>query len=243
MGPINYSSIGTFGLTLGSSSGIVSGMELISSAQAAIELGICQRAVRKLLERGKLAGAKLVGRQWVIPSPVARINPARGPQPKSPAAQAAYYASSATPEWSTPPSFVAFVVQVLESIDLDPCSNAEKTIPAKCHFTQEEDGLSHDWYGRVYMNPPYGDIIGKWVKHLCREYAAGRTKEAIALVPARTDTQWFSLFSEFPQCFLRGRLKFGGGETSAPFPSVAIYLGPNVERFADVFSDIGKVTR
>lgn len=218
-------------------------MELISSAQAAIELGICQQAVQKLLKRGKLAGAKLVGRQWVIPSPVGRIDPARGPQPKSPAAQAVYYAGSATAEWYTPPAFVALVVQVLGSIDVDPCSNTERSIPAERHFTQEEDGLSHYWYGRIYMNPPYGDVIGQWVKHLCREYMAGRTKEAIALVPARTDTQWFSLFSAFSQCFIRGRLKFGGSETSAPFPSAAIYLGPNEERFTDVFKAIGQISR
>ena len=217
-------------------------MGLISSSQAAIELGISEQAVRSLIKRGRIAGAKRVGRQWIIPSPVARINPARGPQPKSPAAQAVYYASGATSEWYTPPSFVALVVRVLGPIDLDPCSDAEKSIPAKCHFTIEKDGLSRYWYEKVYMNPPYGDAIGQWVKHLCREYMAGRTREAIALVPARTDTHWFSLFNDYPRCFLRGRLKFSNSETSAPFPSVAVYLGSNVERFADVFSDIGKVT-
>lgn len=217
-------------------------MKFISSTQAAIELGISQRAVKALLGRGAIQGALRVGHAWIIPSPIARVAPVRGPQPKNASALAVHY-SSVTPEWCTPPAFIDLVVQTLLAIDLDPCSNVEKSIPARCHFAIEKDGLSRYWYGRVYMNPPYGDVIGQWVKHLCREYVAGRTTEAIALVPARTDTQWFSLFSEFPQCFLRGRLKFGNGETSAPFPSVAVYLGSNIERFVGVFKAIGKVTR
>jgi hypothetical protein len=218
-------------------------MGLISVAQAAIELTISQQAVRALLKNGKLAGAQKLSYQWAIQSPVMRLDPARGPQPRSPAAQAAYYAGTGTPEWSTPLALVGLVVRVLESIDLDPCSDAAKSVPARCHFTIEKDGLSRYWYGKVYMNPPYGEAIGQWVKHLCREVKAGRTREAIALVPARTDTQWFRLFNNYPHCFIRGRLKFSNSETSAPFPSVAVYLGPNEQRFADVFSEIGKVTR
>ena len=29
-------------------------------------------------------------------------------------------------------------------------------MPAGKHFTAAEDGLSREWHGRVYMNPPYG---------------------------------------------------------------------------------------
>jgi hypothetical protein len=91
------------------------------------------------------------------------------------------------------------------------------------------------------MNPPYGTTIGAWVEKLCKEYACGNVTEAIALVPARTDTEWFQLFDDFPVCFVHGRLKFSGSKNSAPFPSAVVYLGHDVARFNAAFRDLGKV--
>ena len=91
------------------------------------------------------------------------------------------------------------------------------------------------------MNPPYGNEISRWVMHLCHEFDEGRTKEAIALLPARTDTRWFASLVTFPKCFIHGRLKFGDGPHSAPFPSVVVYMGMNGQRFAKVFGNIGTV--
>ena len=53
-------------------------------------------------------------------------------------------------------------------IDLDPCSNskAQPNVPALNHFTVEDDGLEQKWFGRVYMNPPYGrenQSVGKQI--------------------------------------------------------------------------------
>ena len=50
---------------------------------------------------------------------------------------------------------------------------------------------------------------------------------AVFLLPARTDTEWFHeivlpFASEIR--FVKGRLKFGKSENSAPFPSVVIVL-------------------
>ena len=91
------------------------------------------------------------------------------------------------------------VVACLGTIDLDPCSNAEgkPNVPARKHYTAADDGLSKQWRGRVYMNPPYGDEIDAWVAKLCEEHQAGRVPEAIALVPARTDTEWFARLRDF----------------------------------------------
>ena len=92
------------------------------------------------------------------------------------------------------------------------------------------------------MNPPYGREIGAWVKHLCREYRMGRTTEAVALLPARTDTQWMERLDAYPKCFIRGRLRFGNSQAGAPFPSVLVYLGLHAERFAEVFQAIGRIS-
>lgn len=149
--------------------------------------------------------------------------------------------SSRSGEWLTPQDIIDRVVCLFGTIDLDPCSNDSElpNVPARRHFTREHDGLSHPWHGRVYMNPPYGRQISEWVSHLVREYRAGRVTEAIALVPARTDTAWFREFKEFPRCFIHGRLRFSAHENRAPFPSMVVYLGENTRRFAHVFGDIG----
>ena len=128
--------------------------------------------------------------------------------------------SSDSPHWNTPEHIVGLVRQVLGIIDLDPCSDEleHPNIPAQNHFTAAQDGLHQKWRGRVYMNPPYGRSIARWVEYLCQEFAEGRTTEAIALVPSRTDTKWFQLFAPFPKSFIHGRLRFGEAENTAPLP-------------------------
>jgi phage N-6-adenine-methyltransferase len=149
--------------------------------------------------------------------------------------------SSESPEWYTPPEIIQRVEKLFGSIDLDPCSNSHKTpnVPAANRFTKDDDGLAQTWKGRVYMNPPYGREIVEWVEKLAAEYEAGNVKEAIALVPARTDTEWFKILREHPRCFIWGRLNFSQSENSAPFPSVVFYLGKRLASFIKAFRDLG----
>ncbi len=150
--------------------------------------------------------------------------------------------SSESPEWYTPEHIVERAVRALGSIDLDPCAEEGKGVPAAEHFTEVEDGLSREWRGRVFLNPPYGKEIQPWIEKLVAEYrAAGRTTAAIALLPARTDTQWYALLRDYPRCYIRGRVKFKGAKNSAPFPSVVVYLGGEVGAFAQSFKDLGEV--
>lgn len=155
--------------------------------------------------------------------------------------------SSDTPEHYTPREIIDAVIECMGAIDLDPCSNSYENpnVPAEFHFTQADDGLSRHWAGRVYMNPPYGREIGKWVEKLCSEYELGNVTEAIALVPARTDTDWFDRLIDGyrPQCFVHGRLVFIGNDNSAPFPSAIVYLGDNLESFFHTFRSFGRVVQ
>ena len=160
----------------------------------------------------------------------------------TPPAMAVHF-SSESEEWYTPPEIVARVIETLGAIDLDPCSDAGGNIPASLRFTKEQDSLSRSWAGRVYMNPPYGNVIPEWTEKLIGEYRAGRVLEAIALVPARTDTAWFRpLWKHGALCFIDGRLKFSGYKSAAPFPSVAVYFGDNVDGFKTAFSPVGVVS-
>nr|MDP9477686.1 DNA adenine methylase [Actinomycetota bacterium] len=153
--------------------------------------------------------------------------------------------SSDFDEWYTPSHIVERVERALEAIDLDPCADPGRRIPAKEHYTKADEGLSKEWHGRVFMNPPYGDEIGEWVRKLVAEYSAGRTTAAVALVPARTDTGWFSLLDDYPRCHIRGRLRFvdesGEAKDAAPFPSVVVYMGDDTDAFSRAFRNLGTV--
>ena len=148
--------------------------------------------------------------------------------------------SSATGEWYTPPEIVHLVAEVLGQIDLDPASNpGDPNIPARQHYTVEDDGLRQPWSGRVFLNPPYGSEIPRWVERLCEHHNSGAVPEAIALLPARTDTVWFQRLAPYPRCFIKGRVKFVGAKSSAPFPSMLVYLGPRVDVFRRRFEHLG----
>lgn len=171
------------------------------------------------------------------------------PEPVAKPSPMAVHFSSDTPEHYTPAVIVDAVIDVLGEIDLDPCSNSKDTpnVPALYHYTVEDDGLSLPWVGKVYMNPPYGRSIGEWVNKLTESLDTGVT-EAIALVPARVDTQWWNaLTARYSMvCFISGRLTFIGNEDAAPFPSAVVYLRPDQDkssalRFYDVFSQFGRI--
>jgi len=147
--------------------------------------------------------------------------------------------TSDTPEWYTPTHIVEAVVAVLGTIDLDPCAEPERRIPAARHFTVADNGLEQGWRGRVYMNPPYGREIVAWIDKLAEEHRYGNVTEAVALVPARVDTTWWRRLPFTEWAAITGRLAFSDHENAAPFPSAACYLGPNWQRFREVFAPLG----
>jgi len=153
--------------------------------------------------------------------------------------------SSNTDDWHTPPAIIEAVRELFDGlIDLDPCSNSRTApnVPARTLYTKEDDGLSHAWFGRVYMNPPYGRGIGPWIEKVREEHETGRVTAAVVLVKAATDTRWFRVLSKrYPRCEVAGRLKFSGCKAPAPFPSVLFYLGDEVQRFAEVFARFGVI--
>ena len=161
-----------------------------------------------------------------------------------PAPMAVHF-SSETPEHYTPDVILAAVVACMGGIDLDPCSNSHETpnVPAAEHYTRADDGLAQTWRGGVFMNPPYGREIDPWIAKLVSEYEDGAVTEAIALVPARTDTQWWQRLRDYHICFVTGRLAFkgAGNNESAPFPSAVVYLGNDTDRFVNTFEGIGDV--
>jgi len=132
--------------------------------------------------------------------------------------------SSATDNWATPQHFFDALERMYGKFDLDPCASADN---AKCqrYFTKDDNGLAQHWSGNVFCNPPYGRVIGDWVEKSYR-MATGSTT-VVMLIPARTDTKyWHDYVMNAKQIlFVKGRLRFGDGRGSAPFPSAVVVFG------------------
>lgn len=132
--------------------------------------------------------------------------------------------SSETEEWPTPQDFYDKCNHEFGPFDLDPCATSQSAKCAK-FYTKEDDGLAHQWNGKVWMNPPYGRVIGAWMKKAYESSMEGAF--VVCLVPARTDTAWWHDYAAKGAVrFIRGRLKFGGHKNSAPFPSALVIFSP-----------------
>ena len=96
---------------------------------------------------------------------------------------------------------------------------------------------------QLYINPTWTHRIKAWVEQCARAYERREIADAILLVPARPDTQWFRRLAHFylPVCFIRGRLQFEGRSGPAPFPSALFYLGPQPAPFVHAFDSLGYV--
>lgn len=154
-------------------------------------------------------------------------------------------------EWYTPEAYLSAAHDVLGAIDLDPASSAaaQKRVRAAKFFTKADDGLKHEWRGRVWLNPPYAQpAIADFVQKMVDEVRAGRVSTAIMLTHNYTDTTWFHAAAGIADaiCFTRGRIRFegAGGELAAPTQGQAFfYFGERTEAFAQRFKNIGFIVR
>lgn len=135
--------------------------------------------------------------------------------------------TSAKDDWATPSDLFQALNERF-GFDLDPCASPTN---AKCrrYFTRSDDGLSHPWSGNVFMNPPYGRVLGDWVRKAHEEVTSGRANVVVALIPARTDTAYWHDFVMKAEeiILLRGRVHHDhaghdGPAHNAPFPSAAV---------------------
>lgn len=146
-------------------------------------------------------------------------------------------------DWYTPP-------WIFESLglhfDLDPSSpvGGVPWIPVSNIFTEKDNGLEQDWFGNVWLNPPYGRLTYSWLEKM-HSYRNG-----IALVFARTDCAWFHDFCAKADAilYLKGRVKFvdGLGKTGnsgAGSGSMLIAWGADNVRALEGMSDKGLLVK
>lgn len=192
---------------------------------------------------------------WAETHPESGVKPPR--KKKGPKTPVKVYHKSGSDEHGTPQALFDKLDEEFH-FDLDVCATAPHEVPgivglgetaldppftenpsntvlhpgnAKCpiYFTKDDDALTQEWFGTVWMNPPYTKgQVGVWIKKLVYEMLAGRITRGVALVAARPDTQWFRTAVSYA-CevrFLAGRLTFQGSTDAAPFPSAVLVFDP-----------------
>ncbi|PPB13193.1 adenine methyltransferase [Brevibacillus laterosporus] len=145
-------------------------------------------------------------------------------------------------EWLTPPDILA----TLGEFYLDPCSPVDRPWDtAKIHYNISDNGLSKGWFGRVWLNPPYGRKASDWLKKMVSH------GNGIALIFARTETEMF--FEHVWEkadalLFFRGRLYFHHvngerAENNAGAPSVLIAYGLENVKYLEQIKHLGQFIR
>jgi hypothetical protein len=135
--------------------------------------------------------------------------------------------------WGTP----GFIVDSLTRngeypFDLDPCGAPQWSLAERTYLLENgDDGLRDPWFGRVWMNPPYGRIMRTWVDRLVEHWEAGGT--GTMLIPVATGTKlWIDVV--LPKAsgihFWRHRIAFlrrDGREDNmvSPAPSAIVSFG------------------
>ena len=144
--------------------------------------------------------------------------------------------------WNTPAEIVDKVVEFFGGpVELDPCSNDRDNpnIPCLRCFTEEDDGLAHQWNANsVFANHPYSDSK-HWIPYARRQFDEGNVEEMILLIKLDVSTKWFRSIADRPWIAISKHLRFGDSKGAAPFQSALIYLGKNPGRFHQVFGDLG----
>ncbi len=165
-------------------------------------------------------------------------------------------------EWYIPSKYIEAARRVMGSIDLDPasCEMANRTVKATKYYSIEDDGLSKEWAGNVWLNPPYSSTLsssgmsgGKqqgptslFVTKLLDSFKSGTVVQSIVCINADTVRTWFQCFWSFLICFVSYPIQFIRPHKSSEhhfFGTVFVYLGSNEAAFISEFSQFGRIAK
>lgn len=174
------------------------------------------------------------------------------PVATSPAVSKRHFDAGESSEWYTPARFIEAARATMGGIDLDPasCALANATVKAARFFDRQQDGLSQQWRGRVWINPPYSDYRGQaaeWASRLLAEYLAGRVQQAVLLVNLSTAYQapMQQIARLGAVCLVAERIAFcdatGRPQSSPTQANVLFYLGERRQAFGEQFRCFGAV--
>lgn len=97
-------------------------------------------------------------------------------------------------EWGTPQWIWQPLAETLDGFDLDPAAGAEEEPIATERLTIDDDGLAHDWWGDVWLNPPYGRKHNPvWARHVLAQLHQENVDTLTCLIPGSTSTDWYQM--------------------------------------------------
>lgn len=150
--------------------------------------------------------------------------------------------ANVTDEWYTPKG----IIDSLGVFDTDPCA---PVIPlwktARVMYSKNDDGLSQEWAGRIWLNPPYSKpLFDKFIKRMIGH------NDGILLTFNRCDTKIFQehiFHTAKAMLFIKGRIKFftpDGNQTGTPgCGSVLIAFGEENAEILRTCNIAGKYVR
>ena len=152
-------------------------------------------------------------------------------------------------EFYTPSHIIEIARACMGGIDLDPasCAIANETVKASTYYGTRQNGLKRPWFGRVWLNPPYGRFGPAFVRRAVDEFKLGRIEQVIIeLHVNHIANGWFSdaMQVEHAICLMRNRIAHYSpvnSISSAKTGSVLIGLGVDRERFEEFFGPLGKI--
>ena len=141
-------------------------------------------------------------------------------------------------DWCTP----QWLVNAIGECDLDPCSNSNSLVKATRKVQLPEDGLSVDWSGKVFVNPPYSKPL-PWAKKAAESLASQRDNSLLMLLRLDPTTRWFRVLveAEFQFFALKERMQFVGAPGKANFCSVLAAYGGWADELCYDLEHAGKV--
>ena len=158
--------------------------------------------------------------------------------------------------WYTPSWLWSRILRVMGGVDLDPCSDvkANQLIKSPVIYTREQNGLQlrNKWWGKVYVNPPYGTVdgeslAGKFLDRAIHEFKVNKRIECIVLLlKVATTYDWWKPVFKYPHAFLDERVEFTPGADTdyagkAFQAHVVVYLGHDTATFAKIFSEFSNI--
>ena len=154
------------------------------------------------------------------------------------------FVSQETDEWSSPRELVEPLADAADGFDLDPCSGAESSPFANSVYTESDDGLAQDWFGTVWVNPPYS-AMGEWTSKALAQFRRDEVDRIFYLCKGDSSTDWWQRAAAAASVVatIGHRLKFGDGENSAPFASHIFVFGETDDAVINALAGHGRVLR
>ena len=151
-------------------------------------------------------------------------------------------------DYFTPPELIEAARAAMGGIDLDAASHwlANKTHRIPDFFHKGRDAFENDWYGRVWLNPPFHKYL-PWFERIIKYVDSGDISDLCMLSP----TWAFTTVQAQPfiditsaHLLLSPTPKFWGnseGRTGRNDPHSIVYIGDRVDEFHEAFAPHGIV--